>query len=331
MTSDSTGTGVSDDDGFAVARRAVLKATGASAALGLGTGTAAANAHSGEGDHGGGGPGTGDGASNPNYIDPIFGQAVAEGNPCGGEEDEDCFEEFRPPIRPSHEIKMEIGIEGLLFGLAEAGVLSPDQIGTLNEVVADGEITQEERENDLTFSVTLDGNRIPSEAIANAMIETVGFHYHKAGLHVEPGDIVLYSAESPDHAVAAYHERHGRQNRVPEDVGPISSAMPPIGGYWLYQFETEGVYDFYCPPHQAFGMVHRVVVHDGEGDVPQPDIQQTGRPPQNENALPGILGGLDPNIPSSAEVFENELLDPANIVEEGAVLWEDVVADYRSD
>ena len=308
-----------------IARRTILKAAGATAALGSVTGVGAAQPD-------GNGPGSGNGSSNPNDIDPIFGKAVAAGNPCAEDASEDCFEEFRPPVRPDHEVEMRIDIADLLFGLAESGVLSGDEIEMLNDVVEDGEIRESERNNDLTFSVTLDGKMVPAEAIANAMIDSLGFNYDPVGLRVEPGDIVLYSAESPDHLVAAYHEGHGRQNRVPDEVGPISSPMPPVGGYWLYQFETEGVYDFYCSPHQTFGMVHRVVVTDDE-EAPDLSIEEdygTRRPPTEENALPSILGGLDPNIPSSREALDSEALEPGNIVDNESVSWETVVEEHRN-
>jgi len=307
-----------------IARRTILKAAGATAALGSVTGVGAAQPD-------GNGPGSGNGSSNPNDIDPIFGKAVAAGNPCAEDASEDCFEEFRPPVRPDHEVEMRIDIADLLFGLAEADVLTGEQIEDLKEAVADGSLDGDDL---LDFDGVPFGEDppLPPEEIAGAMIGSLGFNYDPAGLRVEPGDIVLYSAESPDHLVAAYHEGHGRQNRVPDEVGPISSPMPPVGGYWLYQFETEGVYDFYCSPHQTFGMVHRVVVTDDE-EAPDLSIEEdygTRRPPTEENALPSILGGLDPNIPSSREALDSEALEPGNIVDNESVSWETVVEEHRN-
>ena len=307
-----------------VARRPVLKAAAASTVLGAGTESVSAQSDD------GGGPGAGDGASNPNYIDPIFGKPVAEGNPCAGDASEDCFEGFRPPVRPDHEIEMHIDIPGPLFAVAEQGALSAETTGSINSEVADGEITESNLHRPDATVITVGEETFTVAEIARLVTDTHGFHYDPAGLHVEPGDVVLYSAESPDHLVAAYHEGHGRQNRVPEGVGPISSPMPPVGGYWLYRFETEGVYDLYCSPHQTFGMVQRVVVHDGEGDIPELDVQQTGRPPTEENAVSTILGGLDPNLPSSAAVLESDALEPSTIVNEGPIPWADVIAEHRS-
>lgn len=73
----------------------------------------------------------------------------------------------------------------------------------------------------------------------------------------------------------------------------------------------------------------RVVVHDGSGEVPSLDVENTGRPPEDENAIPSILGGLDPNLPSSREVLESDALAPERIVDEGSVPAAAVIAEHR--
>ncbi|WP_367176560.1 cupredoxin domain-containing protein [Haloarcula rubripromontorii] len=268
----------------------------------------------------------------PNTIDPIFGLASAEPNPCGGDADASCFESFPAAVRPDHEVEMHIGLPGLLLALAEQGGLSEPTTTTVNLEAADGDIVARNLHRpDATVEIeTPDGTVTRTVAeIAELVTSTVGFHYDPAGIHVNPGDVVLFSAETPDHAVAAYHERHGRQNRVPDSVGPIASPQIPVGGSWRYRFETEGVYDLYCPPHQVFGMVMRVVVSEGDS-VPSLSVENTGRPPGEESFLPDILGGLDPNVPSSHAALTAEPLAPENIVQNGTVSWEAVVESHRS-
>jgi plastocyanin len=316
----------------AVGRRTVLRAAGASAALSLGAGTATAAGGRGGGESSGGTSIDGWEQSPPASLDPLFGWASAERNPCGGDASDDCFDAFPDEVRPSHEVEMRIGIPGLLFAVAGAGGLSQATTESINEEVADGEV-RADRLHRPHASVTVQGQEGPESVtvreIAHAVAETTGFHFGPAGLAVEPGDVVLFSAESPDHAVAAFHERHGRQNRVPDGVGPFSSPLVPVEGLWLHRFDEPGVYDVYCPPHAVFGMVMRIVVHDGSGEVPSLSVEDTGRPPEAENTLPSILGGLDPNVPSSREVLTSDLLDPEHVVSEGAVSWHDVVADHR--
>ncbi|SEO69041.1 Copper binding protein, plastocyanin/azurin family [Halogranum amylolyticum] len=315
-----------------VPRRAVLAATGATTGMAFGMGTVAAHGERERGDCGES-DGPDGGAADPTALDPVFGVASQRRNPCSGAASSDCFEEFPRPIRPSHEVEMQIGLPGPLVALAEQGGLSRRTTESINEEVADGRVTPGNLHNpETTVSIRRSGGETESltvTEIAQVVRATTGFHFNPAGIAVAPGDIVVFSAETPDHAVAAFHERHGRQNRVPDGVGPIASPLIPVGGYWLYRFETPGVYDLYCPPHQVFGMVMRVVVHEGDGEVPSPSIENTGRPPQAENELATILGGLDPNVPSSLEVLQAEVLAPENVVEEGTVTWDAVLKAHR--
>ncbi|WP_411966813.1 plastocyanin/azurin family copper-binding protein [Haloferax sp. YSSS75] len=370
---------------FPIARRNLLRAAGASAALlGMGVGTTVAQSDEDEDGDGYGDDGespqddgTSDDGPQAEDLDPIFGYASAELNPCAGDSSEECFEAFDESVRPSHEVELHIDLPEELFAFFAPGILTQAEVDEINAAVADGVVEPEELSNpDSEVTVTLpagEGTAEPSDGeqtdgeqtdgeqtdgeqtngeqtdgeqtngeqtdgeqtltltileIAELLAETTAFHYEPTGISVEPGDVVLYSAETPDHGVAAYHERHGRQNRVPEGVGPISAPLVPVGGYWLYKFETPGVYDFYCPPHQIFGMVSRVVVTDG--DVPELSIEETGRPPEEMNVFPLFLQGLDPNLPSSAAVFDTDALTPENIVDEGSVSWETVVEEYRS-
>lgn len=301
-------------------RRAVVRAAGGAATLGIGAGSVSAA--------GGGGPtveqvGI---AGVKNVVDPVFGFAAMGPNPCR-DGDGDCLQAFPQPIRPATAVDLHIGIPGLVFGVVESGGLSSETTATLNQAVADGSL---EGDTLPQTSVNIGDDEVPIPAIGQALLETEGFHFDPAGLSVEPGDIVLFNAETPDHGVAVYHERHGRQNRVPDGVGPMTAPMIPAGGFWLAQFEKPGVYDLYCPPHQLFGMVMRIVVWDGSGDVPDHSVENTGRPPTGENLLSEVLAGLDPNVPSSAEALATDVLTPANIADAGEVSWHEVVEAHRT-
>jgi plastocyanin len=310
---DDSGDALTLDD---LTRRSVLRATGGAAALSLeATGVAGGERVEQVGT-----------AGVKNFVDPVFGMAALGPNPCR-DGDGDCLQAFPQQIRPAAEVDMHIGIPGVLFGVASAGGLSEETTAAVNAAVADGSL---EGDSLPSGSVQVGGDEVSVAAITGALLDTVGFHYDPAGLRVEPGDLVLFNAETPDHGVAAYHEGHGRQNRVPDGVGPMTSPMIPVGGFWIAQFEEAGVYDLYCPPHQVFGMVMRVVVWDGSGDVPELSVENTGRPPGHENFLPEILAGLDPNLPSSAEALATDALAPENIAAEGTVSWDAVVDEHRT-
>ncbi|MUV58783.1 hypothetical protein GJ632_18345 [Halogeometricum sp. CBA1124] len=137
---------------LAVARRTVLRAAGATTALGLGATTAAADEHTGTDDgpgaddgEGGGGGDDGEGGDGgmPAELDPLFGYASADPNPCGGEAGAECFEAFAPPIRPSHEVEMNIDLPGALLAIGEQGALSDVTTQSINESVADGTVERE--------------------------------------------------------------------------------------------------------------------------------------------------------------------------------------------
>lgn len=151
-------------------------------------------------------------------------------------------------------------------------------------------------------------------------VEFGAFHFEYAGLHVEPGDVVTFRMESPDHTITALHQGLGRQQRVPDGVPWFSSPVIGKGGFWLYSFDEPGVYDVVCAPHELLGMAMRIVV----GDETDPVVRGKGRPPESLSAallgtgMPGEDGSPDRGVPPLA---------PENIVEAGTVGAHDIPLD----
>lgn len=156
------------------------------------------------------------------------------------------------------------------------------------------------------------------------------FHFHPVGLQVEPGDIVMFQLHSPDHSITAYHERFRGGQRVPDDVGPFSSPVLPVGGYWFYRFGEDGVYDLMCAPHELMGMAMRIVAHDG-GATPSAPTEHGPFPANvyNHMAELGIGPDLPTHFPSSLEVLTSDALHPENILTETEVHYPDVLAEYN--
>jgi len=92
---------------------------------------------------------------------------------------------------------------------------------------------------------------------------------------VDPGAIVEFDFNTPEHTATAYHPGQERQQRVPDGVPAFSSTVNEHHGFWLYRFEDEGVYDLFCAPHEWGGMGMRIVVGDDPGNV----VRAPGRPP----------------------------------------------------
>ena len=98
---------------------------------------------------------------------------------------------------------------------------------------------------------------------------------------LEAGGTVTFVNESGSHSATAYAEANGKPNRIPEGAAAFDSGfLAEQGAEFEHTFETEGVYDYFCIPHEALGMVGTIVV--GE---PSPDGQPGLAPPQD--SLPG--------------------------------------------
>jgi plastocyanin len=194
------------------------------------------------------------------------------------------------------------------------------------------------------------------------------FFYQPTGLHIDPGDVVKFVFETPDHTVTSYHPAFGMQRRLPAGVQPFSSPimgwdpqslpddidMPPEEGgeempaeadasdedgenvaadeenteseedgprpsTWLHVFETAGVYDLECAPHEGFGMAMRVVVgEETETSFETSDVDEL--PPPRAGPV-----GL------AREVLTDAALEPDSIVDAGRIEWQDLDVNTESE
>ena len=144
------------------------------------------------------------------------------------------------------------------------------------------------------------------------------FAFEPTGLFIQPGDTVKFNFVTPDHTITGYHAAHGFVPRVPDGVDPFSSPLVPVGGYWLYTFEQEGVYDVFCGPHQIFGMAMRIVVGSATGPGTSPII--VGPPAEEPPFQPFLTSGL---------VLSDPALEPQNIISQGTVSWNEVSAESK--
>lgn len=122
-----------------------------------------------------------------------------------------------------------------------------------------------------------------------------GSYFDPKGLLVEPGATIRFINASGSHATAAYHPDHGMALRIPEDATPWDSGLytEPDETFEV-TLETEGVYDYYCEPHESLGMVGRIIVGEpqgGPGTTPPESL-----PPAARESLPSIETVLEKEV-----------------------------------
>lgn len=136
------------------------------------------------------------------------------------------------------------------------------------------------------------------------------FVFDPVGVHVETGQTLLWNNPYALHTVTSFAERYeGVPRRIPEGTPEFTSTVLTDETFWLYGFEEEGVYDIQCLPHGFLGMVMRVVVYDGDGEIPEAEPT-------------GPLRDADMVI--AADIYDTEVLAPENIVEQETVAWDDL-------
>jgi plastocyanin len=92
------------------------------------------------------------------------------------------------------------------------------------------------------------------------------------GLLVEPGTTVRWVVKENVHTTTAYHPDNGHHSlRIPEGAASWDSGyLVNPGDHFDVTLTVPGVYDFFCMPHEAAGMVGRLVVGKpgGPGALP---------------------------------------------------------------
>jgi plastocyanin len=92
------------------------------------------------------------------------------------------------------------------------------------------------------------------------------------GIRIEPGQTVRFIVHGNVHTTTAYHPRNDRHSlRIPEQAEPWDSKfLVNPGSHFEVTLRVPGVYDYFCAPHEAAGMVGRIVVGrpDGPGALP---------------------------------------------------------------
>jgi plastocyanin len=125
-------------------------------------------------------------------------------------------------------------------------------------------------------------------------------YFDPAGVHISVGQKVRWVQVSGYHSTTSYspsndnHELRIPEGAEPWDSGILQTHAPEKGSTFDHTFTQKGVYDYFCRPHEAAGMVGRIVVGrplEGPGTRPFNYAPQKGSKPvplPAQNAFPAI-------------------------------------------
>ncbi|MDZ7657699.1 plastocyanin/azurin family copper-binding protein [Fodinibius sp.] len=88
---------------------------------------------------------------------------------------------------------------------------------------------------------------------------------------VNPGDVIQFLVREGLHTVTAYHPENRRPKRIPLSAKPFDSGLMEQGDEWLLTISEEGVYDYFCLPHEKIGHVGRIIAGSLDAAEDYPD------------------------------------------------------------
>lgn len=120
----------------------------------------------------------------------------------------------------------------------------------------------------------------------------VGFD--PVGVFLVPGQTVRWICDTNVHTTTAYSPKNDNHSlRIPEQATPWASDFLLPGQTFEVKFTVEGIYDYFCAPHEMAGMVGRLIVGSatGPGSLPFDYFVTQGRhwqpvPPAAQKAFP---------------------------------------------
>lgn len=120
----------------------------------------------------------------------------------------------------------------------------------------------------------------------NMETEESSFYFDPVGVQVEPGTTIRFINESGQHTATAYCEDNDKEQRIPEGAECWDSGMlVEQGATFEVTLTEEGVYDYFCLPHEMLGMVGRIIVGSPEAS---PAADPANLPEAVQSALPEV-------------------------------------------
>lgn len=101
-----------------------------------------------------------------------------------------------------------------------------------------------------------------------------GSHFEPHVVWVEREGSVTWKLESGSHTTTAYAKKTDKPQRIPDGANAWDSGtLSEQGKTFEHTFETEGIYDYFCIPHETIGMIGTVIVGNPKTED-QPGLQE---------------------------------------------------------
>jgi plastocyanin len=129
------------------------------------------------------------------------------------------------------------------------------------------------------------------------VVEMYDFYYDPPGLFLQPGDrvawVMVEDHLADGHSATAYHPEFDKELRIPETAQAWSSELlKTIDASYEHMFESIGIHDYFCIPHEDVGMVGRLIVREATGPGAKPLSQ--GISPAGQSIMPSVEELLGP-------------------------------------
>jgi plastocyanin len=126
--------------------------------------------------------------------------------------------------------------------------------------------------------------------------------FDPVGLLVSPGQRVRWVNDGNNvHTATAYHPANDHHPlRIPAAATPWNSGyLVKKGANFEVMLTVEGIYDYYCIPHEASGMVGRIIVSGARGVTPASFAPYPDNPGRKEwKTIPDAALRNFPTIPA---------------------------------
>lgn len=116
----------------------------------------------------------------------------------------------------------------------------------------------------ISLIILLGINVIATAALPDTLVvKVMGTHddarFEPAIIQVLPGDVIRFEVMEGLHTVTAYHPDNRRPLRIPTTATSFDSGMLNAGDSWLLLIEEQGVFDYFCLPHERMGHAGRII------------------------------------------------------------------------